>query len=140
MAAGALEKVRNKVGKAKAYRLAVFRESVQRLAEIAQTPVGQGGNMPVRTGFLRASFIARLGLSVPTKTVRPKGGAQYAYSSGPIALVIAQASIDSVVTLAWTASYARSIEHRRAFARLAAQQWRSIVRETEVKAKARAGK
>lgn len=40
--------------------LRVARQSIQDVVRIAQTPVAQGGNMPVDTGFLRNSLVTEV--------------------------------------------------------------------------------
>ncbi|MGA0604860.1 hypothetical protein ACO2Q0_02580 [Phenylobacterium sp. VNQ135] len=121
---------------------AVFRQSVQDIAEIAQTPGpsvfnpggGRGGHMPIgETGFLRASFTATLG-TPPAKRDNP--GKATSYDPGPISLVIAGADIGDTVTLAWTAAYARHVHRRYQWAALAAQRWESVVAENTRKAEA----
>lgn len=107
--------------KAKASAEAVVKQSAQEVFEIAQTPVAQGGNMPVDTGFLRNSMVA--GLNGSTSL------------SGPDAYVLAIAGMelgDSVFG-GWTANYARHVEYGarglpgRHFALNAARQWQAIV-------------
>lgn len=113
---------------------AVRNMAVERVVEIAQTPVGAGGSMPVDTGFLRSSIQATSNGSVPLKRGKPGAGA-FTYNPGEITLVIAGADMDDVITIAWTAAYARHVEYGargrpgRAFMRLAAQQWPRAVRE-----------
>jgi hypothetical protein len=107
---------------------AVFRESAQRVIEDMQTPVGAGGNMPVDTGFLRAS------LQVSTQLPTPRGGAPeegktYAYDAGPVALVIAGAHIGQTIYAVFGAAYSSAVEYGsrgregRHFVGLAAQRW-----------------
>ena len=117
----------------------VFKESVQTLFEEAQKPAGEGGNMPIDTGFLRNSFVA--GLNGTTSL------------SGPDAYIaaIAGANIGDVIFGGWTAAYARRIEFGfvgkdslgrnynqtgRGFARKAAMRWPQIVRESADRARA----
>lgn len=109
--------------------LAVRNESANRVIEIAQTPVGKGGNMPVKTGFLRISGQATNDGSLPLQQKRPEKAADnsFHYESGPVALVIAAAGIDDVITFAYTANYAKFVEAKRKFVALAAQQWPQIV-------------
>ena len=40
--------------------LRVARQSIQDVIRIAQTPVSQGGNLPVETGFLRNSLVTEV--------------------------------------------------------------------------------
>ena len=100
---------------------AVVKQSAQEVFSIAQTPVAQGGRMPVDTGFLRNSLVAEL------------NGATV--SGGVDAYVLAVASMDlgDVVFGGWTANYARFQEYGaqgregRFFMLGAAQQWQAIV-------------
>lgn len=65
----ALEDLGEWANKSEARMLAVVQTSVERVCEIAQTPIAQGGRMPVDTGTLRNSFMSSLngqiGLSGP---------------------------------------------------------------------------
>ena len=124
---------------------AVRNESAQRIVEIMQTPVGVGGNMPVRDGFLRASLVATTGVA-PLPTREKPGEAQaYTYDAGDVALVIASAGMSDAIIFAYTANYARHVNYgargrpARLFVDLAAQQWPRIVTEVvqEVNARAR---
>lgn len=118
------------VARTKVLMEAVFRESVQRLASDAQTTVGEGGNLRVKTGFLRASFIATINARVNQVQFNPTpnaDGIQHRYSDGQIALVLNGASLGDTIYLTWTANYAVHREYQDGFARLAAQRWQAIV-------------
>ena len=115
--------VRRFAEKAKQRNLAIFRQSVQELAERSNVPIAQGGKMPVDTDFLRASQGAsRVGLPYgPTK-----GQKDMVYQtpfSGPIALVTAQAVLGDTIWVGWTAEYAIYMEARYGFMRSEAQNW-----------------
>lgn len=127
--------------KAKAMQLAVFRESAQRLMEEANTPEGQGGRMPVDTGFLRNSVAASL-------EGMPTDGAM----DPP--LVFAGMELGQAVWAGWTAKYAMRMEHGfygedskgrtyaqagKGFARAAAQRWDFIVAEVTAEIRGRMG-
>lgn len=118
----------------------IFRESAQELFSDAQTPVAQGGNMPVDTGFLRNSFVSGL------------NGFTSLTGSDAYVAVIAGAKLGDVVFGGWTAAYAARIEFGfsgqdslgrtynqdgMGFARKAAMQWQEIVKRNaaEVRAK-----
>ncbi len=109
---------------------AVLSASVQEVIEEAQTPVAQGGRMPVDTGFLRNSLVSEL------------NGSKVA--EGPESYVLAAASIKpgDVARFGWTAEYALRMElgfvgedskgrtfnqQGRHFAESAAAQWPAIV-------------
>lgn len=118
----------------------IFKESAQELFSKAQTPVAQGGNMPVDTGFLRNSFVA--GLNGSTSLTGPD-----AYVAA-----IAGAKLGDVVFGGWTAKYAARIEFGfsgqdslgrtynqdgRGFARKAAMEWQQIVQRNAAKVRAK---
>src|SRR5690349_10600036 len=94
------------VRETKARQDAVLRESAQRLTELAQTPVAKGGNLPVDTGFLRASLHASLNGSVPPLRGMPDGGGPVQYDGAAVALVISNASVGDVITFSYAAAYA----------------------------------
>lgn len=133
------EQVRAFAEKAKQRQEVIFRESAQRVMEQANTPIAQGGRMPVDTGFLRNSVVAS------TSGV-PDGG------SGPPALVFAQMEVGQTVWAGWTARYALRMEYGfygedklgrvyaqagNGFMRAAAQNWAFIVAEVTNEVKAR---
>lgn len=106
---------------------AVFRESVQRVGEEANTTVFEGGKLPIDTGFLRASYAVSLngmpfGLGEP-----PDRSAQYRNDPGPVDLVIASAEVGDTLHGGWTARYAGIQEERNGFMRSSAQRWQQIV-------------
>jgi len=110
--------------KAERATLAVFRDSSQQLATEANTPRDRGGNMPVDTGFLRGSMGASL-------QGMPAEGTQ------PPSLVLLQAKLGDSIYMGWTANYAIYMEHKYGFARLAEQNWNSIVDKSVAKVKGR---
>jgi len=127
--------------KAKAMQGVIFRESATKLMEEANTPEGQGGRMPVDTGFLRNSVAASV-------EGMPTDGAQ------PPALVFATLELGQTVWAGWTAAYAMRMEHGfygddslgrkyaqpgKGFARAAAQRWDFIVAEVTASVKGRMG-
>lgn len=122
---------------------AVFKESTQRVFTLVRTPVGAGGNMPVDTGFLRASFIASLNAPVEEITFNVDKSGSFGFSDGPVSLVIANAHLGQTIYGVFTASYARPVEYGangrpgRGFVRLAAQQWPAIVQKVSREAQAR---
>lgn len=136
--------VSEQVAGAKALMLAVRNEAVQRTIEIAQTPVAKGGNMPVDTGFLRASGVATTGAVPGPGAAEPVEGKSYTWDTGAVALVIAGADLQDIITFAYTANYARPQEYGargrqgRRFVGLAAQQWQRTVSEVVTEAKGRA--
>lgn len=109
---------------------AVVKYSAKDVFGLAQKPVADGGNMPVDTGFLRASLLMTL-----------NGGT--ALSPGPLAyeLAVNQMEVGDVLKGTWTANYARHVEYGaqgragRRFVGLAAAQWQAIVRRNVARVK-----
>ena len=124
---------------------AIFKESVQRTIEAMQVPVSSGGNMPVDTGFLRASLQAALGDPGFSVVFKPTDGSSFTYNAGEVALVIASAHLGETITAVYTANYAFFVEYgtskmgARRFVGLAAQQWPRIVSEVAAEARSGAG-
>lgn len=113
----------------------VVRESAQELISVAQTTRAEGGHMPVRDGFLRASLIVSTAASPPPLREKPKGKRKYTYSGGVHALAIAEWDLRRPLLATYTANYARPV-HYGANGRpgvpwvdLAAQRWPQIVAE-----------
>lgn len=114
---------------------AVFKESVQRTIDIAQTPVAKGGKMRVDTGFLRNSGTVSL-VGMPSGQRRPldendKGTEQDA------SVEIAKAGPGATIWFGWSAEYARPREYLDGFLRSAAQRWRATVAEVAAELKER---
>lgn len=91
--------------KTKARMQAVLAESVQDVMDIAQTPVANGGRMPVDTGALINSVATELnGRQLGTASDTPdKSGAQ---SATNIALLVTEMQPGDVARIAWTAAHA----------------------------------
>lgn len=100
---------------------AVVKQSAQEVFSIAQTPIAQGGRMPVDTGFLRNSLISEL------------NGATVAGGADAYVLAVAGMELGDTVFAGWTAEYARFQEYGTSafpgnhFMLAAAQQWQAIV-------------
>ena len=117
---------------------AVYRDSVEEVAEDANTPVAKGGNMRVATGFLRNSQAFALGGLPSGPTQNESGGpVNSRIGDGPVE-ILGSWRPGNTVFVGWTAGYARFREAKDGFMRLAAQKWNSIVRRNATKAK-RAG-
>ncbi|RAI34530.1 HK97 gp10 family phage protein [Rhodoplanes serenus] len=119
---------------------AVFRQSAQEVIEEMQTPVGEGGRMPVDTGFLRSSLQVSLNADPVPATRKNDDGASAA--APDVSMVVAGAEIGDTITASYSAVYARRIEYGfvgqdskgrtynqspRGFVRGAADQWQAIV-------------
>jgi hypothetical protein len=104
----------------------VIKQSAADVFAEAQRPVAEGGNMPVDTGFLRASLQTDSGGSA---------------SSGPDSYLLAIAGMQpgDPITGVWTAEYARHVEYGargrppRRFVGQAAAQWPEIVARSVAK-------
>jgi hypothetical protein len=78
----------------------VLRQSVQDVIQDAQTPVSQGGSMPVLDGFLRNSLATEL------------NGSGVAQGADSFILTIAQMEPGDMLRAGWTAEYARARHYR----------------------------
>lgn len=87
--------IRNWNDKAKRNTRNIMRTAVQDLLQDAQTPVAQGGNMPVDTGNLRNTLASGLNGSFG-----PEGSDSYS-------LTVAGMKPGDVANFKWTAIYAR---------------------------------
>ena len=121
---------------------AVHKGSAQAIVRVMQTPRGEGGNLRVDTGFLRASLVATTGAAMPPQTMKPDGVKAFRYNPGPINLIIANADIKDPITVVYTANYARPREYGARgqaadrWVALAAQRWPQVVAEECAKAQA----
>lgn len=141
MSAGFAAQVDAWVRETEARMTAVFRQSAQEVVGEMQRPVGEGGRMPVDTGFLRSSLQVSLnGAPVPATRENPGGihGAPDVAS-----LVISGAELGDRIVASYSANYAPAVEYGargrppRGFVRGAAQQWQSIVRRVAQRLKDR---
>ena len=137
----------------KARMVAVRNEAAQRTIEIMQTPVAKGGNLPVDTGFLRASLKAAIG-TANFQEIENDASASLTYNPEDISLIISGADISDTIEAVYTAKYARRMNYGfsgedslgrvynqapRLFVDLAAQQWPQIVDQVAREAEGRAG-
>lgn len=94
---------------------------------------GGSGNLPVDTGFLRASLVATLGKTPPSLVTYNPEGKRARYDPRRINAIIDQATLEQGINFTYTASYAYYVEmgaHGRAgrrFVGLAIQRWPQIV-------------
>lgn len=127
------------VKKSKRRMDAVAAGSAQDVARGATTPVAKGGNMRVKTGFLRASFMAST-TQMPqiNPYARPPADApdnSYSPTEDDVALVIAAWNAGrETLYMGFTASYARPREYKDGFVRLEAQKWQETVDRNVAKA------
>ena len=108
---------------------------------------GGSGNLPVDTGFLRASLVIGKGpISTPT-TTPPEDAAsrRFDWDEQQVTLALKGVALKDPVEARYTAVYARVAEYggpnrtARRFVALAAQRWQSIVADVANEAKARNG-
>lgn len=124
---------------------AVQLESVQRTIEIMQLPVDKGGNLPVKSGFLRASLKAAIGSANFVTAPNPGGDRTFSYDGAAVSLVIAKAQLSDPIEAVYTAVYARVANYggqnrpARLFVDLAAQRWQATVNAVAAEARARHG-
>lgn len=124
---------------------AVVRESAQRVVDTMQTTRGNGGNLPIDTGYLRASLMASTdAMPLIRKDAVPADGQSYGYDATPVNLIIANAKPGETIYVGYTASYAAIVDrHGKSpamFVELAAQQWPQIVKEVEAELGQRLGR
>lgn len=122
----------------------VFKESCQRVFDAMTTPRGYGGNLPVDTGYLRASIQAS---NVAPPPINPKSagnpGQSYTFNAGPVNLVINNTPLGGTVFVCATANYARHVEFGTSkqpaalFVTQAAQRWPQIVGQVQAELKGR---
>ena len=74
--------------------LRVAKQSIQDVVRIAQTPVAQGGNLPVLTGFLRNSLVTEV------------RGAKVGEGADSYTLGLSALKLGDPFNVAWTAEYA----------------------------------
>lgn len=102
--------------------LRVARQSIQDVIRIAQTPVSQGGNLPVETGFLRNSLVTEV------------RGSRAGEGADSYVLGLSALQLGDPFQVSWTAEYAVARHYLVGvgqggglFRDHAAQQWASIV-------------
>jgi len=111
----------------------VARESIQRLVDQAQTPKAKGGNMPVDTGFLRASGqMSYTGMPTGPTRGREREGEESGviYPSSDVFTMLAGFSIGVTAFFGWSAAYARKQNLYNGFLDKAVNNWQKIVDAT----------
>lgn len=120
---------------AKAKMNRVYQEALVELAAEMQRPVLQGGNMPVKSGFLRSKLSVEFGGALPTPDSHP-GGTGFTYDEAPINARLRTATIRKYkVTLAYAVDYAAHANHQHQFVGLAVQRWPEFVNNAALRAK-----
>lgn len=82
---------------------------MQAMVADAQRTVNDGGRLPIRTGYLRASLVATLGEDRPPATSPPDAGGSFSWDAGQIALVIDGAPAEATLRFTYSARYAARI-------------------------------
>lgn len=124
----------------------IFHEASQRVTDAMTLARGLGGNLPVDTGYLRASIQAS---NVAPPPINPgssgNAGQKYAFNSGPIALTINNTKLGGTVWVCATANYSTHVEFGTSkqpaalFVTQAAQRWPQIVNEVQAELKGKLG-
>ena len=130
---------------------AVFRLSTQRIIEVMQRTDAEGGYLPYKDGFLRASLVVLVNKNAPAPD-KTQADSSNTYNPAEIQLAIASAVAGDRIVAAYTMEYARRLEFGfvgvdslgRSYNQpgigwtaKATQQWRQIVAEVEQEAMAR---
>lgn len=124
------------VAKSKEVTDAIIKESTQRIVNEIRTPRARGGNMPVDTGFLRASVTVQINtLSAPV-TMNPNRKMKHPDSTQWV-INLAQAEAGDIIFVAFTANYAVFMEARYGFVRLGIQNFQQHVNAATQELKAR---
>jgi hypothetical protein len=106
---------------------------------------GQGGHMPVDTGFLRASLVVSLNSPARSVTNNPGQVGAFTYNEGTTSGIILAAQFGDLIYAVYTANYARHVEYGAqgrpgyGFVRLAVQNWPKIVDKVARRVRAQAG-
>lgn len=119
---------------------ATFQEATKRVIFRAQTPVAEGGRMPVDFGFLRNSLrVSMDGLpSGPgDRSDAPDLADPSWRGEQEVVLAIAGAEPGDRIFAGWTASYARIQNARNGYLEDAALAWQGIVSDVAAEVKAR---
>lgn len=119
---------------------AVFKSSAQDVVRGMTRPRAKGGNMRVKTGFLRSSLMASTAtMPLINPTSRPPPGtpdSTYDFSAGPAIGVIISARLTDEIYLGFTASYAAPREHWDGFIEAERLKWPQTVKRNTERAKA----
>lgn len=126
----------------KGYTKRVWQLSVLQLAHIMNLPEGRGGNMPVRTGFLRSTLVASTSPIAIASAERPDDRGPYVYNPVAVERVVMGAKVGERLYIGYLADYVWAAEFGtrnyagHAFQRLAVQRWDGIVQWAKNQARA----
>lgn len=118
---------------------ALFKESTSEIVGKMQLSKANGGNMPVKTGFLRASLLASTSMLPAVGSITGSGKREY--NPSQVEATIAASTLDDTLYFGYTANYALHREFGSngrppdGFVRLAAQNWLSTVASNWAKIK-----
>lgn len=104
----------------------VMRASINDAVVMSQKPRGQGGKMPVDTGFLRSSGLGSLNGWPSGPDERP-GNGPFAWDGESITTTLAGMTVGDTFYFGWTAVYALRQETYNGFMETTQQKWQSIV-------------
>lgn len=127
------------VSKTEARLTAVIQQSSQDVINQSQKLRSRGGNMPLDTGFLVNSGAAKIGGMPSGQSKEPDGYLRTGWDSSASVLVLNRLKPGDVLYFGWVANYARYMENRYGFVRLAAQNWQAIVRRNADKLRRMSG-
>lgn len=122
---------------------AAFKASTSEIVGKMQLSKKNGGNMPVKTGFLRASLLASTSALPVIGSITGSGARTY--NPSQVEATIAASTLDDTLYFGYTAKYAAHREFGSngrppdAFVRLAAQNWLSTVESNWARVKAAFG-
>jgi len=115
---------------------AILKQSIDTTVKIANTPRGEkGGNMPVRTGFLRMSGSAALNEIPVGETLGEKDKIYTTNYANDVPLILAQMKQGDVFYWGWTAVYANRQNVYCGFLDSAVDRWQITVNESVKKVK-----
>lgn len=132
------------VAQTQARMVAVRNDATQEVIAAMQLPGpsvanpggGAGGHMPIDTGFLRASLVVNLDDAFPPLRDNPDPKGSFTWDAQDVVLTISGAPLGTPILAVYSAAYAKKVEERYGFVRLAAQRWPQIVEDSVSRAKA----
>lgn len=118
----------------KDYTKKVWQESFISFVYYMQRPMHEGGHMPVRTGFLRASLMVSTSPIAWMRSKRPDDRGPYVWFPTEMESVVRSARVGETLHTMYQAEYAMVIEYDYyMFQRLAVQAWPMIVEQTKAR-------
>lgn len=124
------------IKKSEAAMLTVAQQATQATVKEAQTPIAQGGRMPVKDGYLRNSMVGALN-AIPSGSATIAG---MTWNGEGVTATILRAKPGDTITIGWTAVYAGVMEARYAYMGMAVQNWQRNVNAAVNEMSRRAGR